>query len=82
MAQGHDGAPARPPEAVKGDIYTIGTENPHEYVEVYRKLCTKCGAEMAMATDRNDRWHPFDPETKESHFSTCPAAKHFREGGR
>jgi len=61
----------------RGDVYRIGET--HEYVEQYRKACKGCGEAIVMAIDYNDRWHPFDPETGDSHYATCTHADLFRK---
>lgn len=62
----------------RGRVYTLGSVHPHEYVEVYQRKCAGCDATIAMAMDHNERWHPFDPDTGVSHYSTCPEAARFR----
>lgn len=62
---------------MKGDTYEIKET---VYTEVYRKPCAgaTCGTEIAMAVTESGKWHPFDPDTGDSHYSTCPGAQDFR----
>ena len=68
---------------MEGDVYKLGS---HEYREIYRRPCQgpTCGAEIVMANDELGKWHPFDPDTGHSHYSTCPDAQKYRDkkGGR
>lgn len=67
----------------KGTVYTVTRKDglEVEYEEVYTATCrgSDCDKTIAMAQEAGGgRWHPFDPETGESHFRTCPNAGDFR----
>lgn len=69
---------------VEGRVFTLGTKNPREFVEQYQKECaaSDCRKTIAMAQDEFGKWHPFDPDTGVSHYSTCVAAERFRNQAR
>jgi hypothetical protein len=51
------------------------------YIFLNEAKCRGCGAEILWAKTAHGKRMPFDRETLEPHWATCPQAKEFRKPG-